>query len=58
MVGKWERPEAVRDVFDSDGIEWTVVRDARPEDIAQGVLGNCWYGPGLIMYMVLYMVVR
>ena len=34
----------MRDSFDSHGIEWTVVRNARPEDIAQGVLGNCWYG--------------
>ena len=41
-VGKWERPASVRDVFDSGRIEWTVVRNPRPEDIAQGALGNCW----------------
>jgi calpain-15 len=42
QVGKWERPSETRDDFDSQGIEWTVLREARPEDIAQGVLGNCW----------------
>ena len=49
-VGKWERPARVRDAFDSSGIEWTVVRNARPDDIAQGVLGNCWY-ECIYMYM-------
>ena len=29
-------------MFDSGRIEWTVVRNPRPEDIAQGALGNCW----------------
>ena len=43
QVSKWERPVGTRDDFDSQDIEWTVVRDPRPEDIAQGVLGNCWY---------------
>jgi hypothetical protein len=42
QVGKWERPSETRDDFDSQRIEWTVLREARPEDIAQGVLGNCW----------------
>lgn len=48
-VGKWERPAGVRDSFDSDDIEWTVLRSPSPEDIAQGVLGNCWCG-----YVVLH----
>ena len=41
-VARWERPGGTRDNFESEGIEWTVARDPRPEDIAQGVLGNCW----------------
>ena len=47
-VGKWERPMGTRDDFESDGIQWTVARNPRPEDIAQGVLGNCWYDVKLL----------
>ena len=29
--------------FESGNVEWTVVREPRPEDIGQGELGNCLY---------------
>ena len=45
----------MRDTFESGNIQWTVVRDPRPEDIAQGVLGNCWYGYECLCLLLTYL---
>lgn len=48
QVGKWERPRQLRGPFGSGPFgsgttKWTVVREPRPDNVAQGELGNCWY---------------
>jgi len=42
-VGKWERPLQARSPYGSGMTKWTVVREPRPDNVAQGELGNCWY---------------
>ena len=41
-VYQWQRPEDVVDPHSSRKTKWAVLRNPGPEDIAQGVLGNCW----------------
>ena len=41
-VYQWQRPEDVVDPHSSRKTKWDVLRNPGPEDIAQGVLGNCW----------------
>ena len=40
-IYKWLRPANVVDPT-NPRMKWTVFRNPCPEDIAQGVLGNCW----------------
>ncbi len=41
-VYQWLRPADIKDPYASSKVKWTVFRNPGPEDIAQGVLGNCW----------------
>ena len=41
-VKQWRRPHDIKSDAGS-GVPWVVFRDPRPTDIAQGVLGNCWF---------------
>ena len=47
-VTKWLRPQEVKSVVggnhrSSSNIPLAVFRSPRPDDIMQGVLGDCWY---------------
>jgi calpain-15 len=37
----WLRPQDIR-TKDGRRYRWAIFRDPRPEDIEQGLLGNCW----------------
>lgn len=41
-VAQWLRPRDIVDEHSSPSVEWAVFRNPGPDDIAQGVLGNCW----------------
>lgn len=41
-VSQWLRPGDIRDPFSDSATQWAVFRNPGLEDIAQGVLGNCW----------------
>ena len=41
-VEQWLRPRDIVDPHSSRSTRWEVFRNPRPEDITQGVLGNCW----------------
>ena len=41
-IYQWQRPDNVYDPLSSRTTKWAVLRNPGPEDIAQGVLGNCW----------------
>ena len=41
-VAQWLRPRDIVDEHSSPSVEWAVSRNPGPDDIAQGVLGNCW----------------
>jgi hypothetical protein len=39
----WRRPNQLSQSWDRTNQPWVVYRTPMPEDIAQGILGNCWY---------------
>jgi len=41
-VAQWLRPGEITDLQSSSSVQWAVSRNPGPDDIAQGVLGNCW----------------
>ncbi|XP_019854429.1 PREDICTED: calpain-15-like [Amphimedon queenslandica] len=41
VISKWSRPADIR--LDRRHGTWCVFRDPKPDDIAQGMLGDCWF---------------
>lgn len=41
-VAQWLRPGYITDQHSCSSVQWAVSRNPGPDDIAQGVLGNCW----------------
>lgn len=41
MISGWRRPQHIAAV-DRGVTKWCVYRDPKPDDIAQGTLGDCW----------------
>lgn len=41
-VYRWNHPQDVVDPHSYAKTKWEVLRNPGPDDIAQGVLGNCW----------------
>lgn len=41
-VYRWNRPQDIVDPHSHSKTKWALLRNPGPDDIAQGVLGNCW----------------